>query len=711
MVRRRAWLAAVVVGASTVAAVGGGTAAGGGGATRSQNTAVTVRGVLEELVIDRAADAHIRYAVRGPEGSWWLHGLPEPAPASGSTVAVTGTPGAGNTLQVATIRVTAPPSGELTAAARARSTKVLLLRVFWGSRPPAKPTAATAKRRAITRPRAWFREVSHGRYTVSGGVTPWLRVPRPKNCVDDAFKISDQALGAARRRGIRLERYGRFMFYLPCNAGGLLGFGSRPGNNVWLFNTLDLQVLVHEQGHNLGLHHASARLCKSQAWATVTWSSSCQVDEYGDEIDSMGNRRAGHYSALAKSQLGWLQRATTVTSTRTVDLAPYETTGPGLKAIKIRAGRSTYWLEYRTRRGSDRSMPAGTDGVQIRIPGPEGRTQVLDAGPGSTVNHYDSADVHLPAGSSWTTPNNVRITVTRQTASVATVAIRFGAGAAKAPNAPSSVRAQAGVRAAKVTWTRPADNGAIIRGYRITRSDGATQTVTSFAGAGTSYTWPGLDPTRTYRFSVRALNEAGASGAATSAAVRPLVDTPSAAITGPAQGATVSGLVPITFTAAPNAFTRVPILYASLSVDNVGVHFDYGAPWEPYAWDTRWGVANGNHTIRLTVVDQMSRSVTVSRTVTVANPARTVTITAPADGETVGPDEVSVTYQLTPTTWDWQWVDLLVDGVATWTTAPGDALSFFPSGYEPGTTHVLQVRANDGRQSYVSAPIDVTVTD
>jgi hypothetical protein len=708
MVRRRAWLVAFVVGASAVAATGGETAAGGGGAARSESTAVTVRGVLEEFVIDRVGDAHTRYAVRGADGSWWLDGLPEPTPAAGSTVAVTGAPGAGNTLHVATLRVTAPPTGELTVAARARSTKVLLLRVYWGSRPPAKPTAATAKRKAITKPRAWFREVSHGRYTVSGGVTPWLRVPRPKDCVNDAFKISNQALAVARRKGIRLERYGRFMYYLPCNGGGLLGFGSKPGNQVWLFNTLDLQVLVHEQGHNLGLHHASARLCTSRAWETVTWSSSCEVDEYGDEIDTMGNRRPGHFSALAKSQLGWLQRATTVTATRTVDLAPYETTGPGVKAIKLRAGRSTYWLEYRTRRGSDRSMPAGTHGVQIRIPGPEGRTQVLDAGPGSTVNHYDSADVHLPAGSSWTTPQKVRITVTRQTSSVATVAIRFGAGAAKAPSTPTAVRARAGVNAARITWTRPADNGSIIRGYRITRSDGPTRTVTSFAGATTAYTWSGLDPNRTYRFSVRALNEAGASGAATSAAVRPLLDTPSAAITGPAQGATVAGVVPITFTAAPNASTRVPILYASLSIDNVEVHYDYGAPWEPFRWDTRRDVPNGSHTITLTVADQAGKTVTITRRVTVANPARAVTITAPTDGATVGPGDVDVMYQLAPATWDWQWVELLVDGVATWTETPGTPL-VLPSWIAPGQ-HSLQVRAHDGgSESYVSAPIEVTV--
>ena len=50
----------------------------------------------------------------------------------------------------------------------------------------------------------------------------------------------------------------------------------------------------------------------------MTWSSKCTTIEYGDEIDTMGNRRAGHYNAFYKCRLGWLQRLATVTSTRTV---------------------------------------------------------------------------------------------------------------------------------------------------------------------------------------------------------------------------------------------------------------------------------------------------------------------------------------------------------------------------------------------------------
>jgi M6 family metalloprotease-like protein len=163
-----------------------------------------------------------------------------------------------------------------------------------------------------------------------------------------------------------VSQFGRIIVYLPCSAGFVNGFGMMPGSLIWLFGTLDTQTVMHEQGHNLGLPHASSRICTSRPWGSVTWSSRCQIDEYGDDIDAMGNRQPGHFNAFYKSQLGWLQRSTTVTSSRTVTLAPYETKGRGFKAIRLRAGGTTYWLEYRTRTATDRGMPAGTAGVQIR---------------------------------------------------------------------------------------------------------------------------------------------------------------------------------------------------------------------------------------------------------------------------------------------------------------------------------------------------------
>jgi hypothetical protein len=709
-VKVRAALAAVLIGASAVTAVGvsPNVSARDGSATSSRGETVTVTGDFERVVVETVDGEEIRYAVRGVDRTWWLEGLTGPAPAPGSSVEVTGTPRDKYTLTVAAIEVTGRETAALeTSSAIRGTTRVLVLRAFWGARPPARPTTATARQKVIAASNAWFREVSHRRYSISGSVTPWLRVSNPGDCYGGSGQAGSQALAAAQRAGFRLPSYQRFILYLPCNAGGILGYASLPGQHVVLFNTMDLNVVAHEQGHNLGLGHASSRECRRAKWGAVTWSSRCAVSEYGDELDAMGNRRAGHFNALYKSRLGWLQHSATVRSTRTVTLRPYETTGPGVKAIRLRAGRATYWLEYRTRTGFDREMLPGTAGVQIRYQTGD-RTQLLDAGPGSTTGYYDFADGHLPAGSSWTTPQNVRITVTRQTPSAATVAIRFRAGAPRAPRPPTFVRARALVNAARITWHRPADNGAIIRRYVIRRSDGATRTVARFAGMPASFTWNNLSSRVSYRFSVRAVNEAGTSAAsAPSPAVRPLTDKPSIVINSPASGAAVQGIVPIRITATPNSTTRASIQSVQWCV-RTECTYDYGAPWGQYQWDTR-ELPNGSYTIRATAADSHGRVASASRTVRVSNPTPTVTITSPSAGATVsGPTPVQ--YALSPANWGWNSVELLVDdSPGAWANA-GAALTFNPSSVGPGQ-HTLRVRAYSefGTYQYQSAARTVNV--
>ncbi len=675
-------------------------------AAASRAEPVTVRGVLERLAVETPGGHQVRYAVRSAGQSWWLEDVARGGPATGSEVEITGTPVDEYTLTVRSLRVIGGGQALAIANLAPRSTRVLVVRVYWGARPPARPTTADTQRRVLADSKAWFREVSHGRYTVSGTVAPWLKIAHPGDCYFGAYRALDDAVAATRRAGYDLSQYGRLVLYLPCSAGGILGMAQMPGGVVWMFGNLAKGTVMHEQGHNLGLPHASSRFCQSAGWGPTTWSSRCQLDEYGDEIDAMGNRRAGHFSAPYKSRLGWLLRATTVTSSRTVRLTPYETSGPGLKAARIRARGATYWLEYRTRAGADRSMPKGTAGVQVRLQGGNGQTQLLDAAPGSSAGFDDFADSRLPAGSSWTTPENVRITVTRQTASAATVAIRFGAR----PRAPGSVRRVStvpGVDSVQLRWLRPADNGSIIRRYVITRlPSGAKRTVATTGGTTTSYRWQGLKPNQSYRFVVRAQSQAGTSAAVGSRSVRTLDDHPAVAITGPSAGASVQGIVPIRFTAQPNRHTRSPIQRAVVYVDGRYVGEDWSAPWEPIPWDTR-EVANGRHSVRVTVTDQASRSATATVSVDVRNPTPGVRIVDPTAGEHVV-GTVDVAYVLSPAAWDWESVELLVDGSWSASGSPGDPLSVDTTWLDPGP-HTLQVRASDPRRTVTSSPVTVTV--
>jgi hypothetical protein len=427
-VRVRSALTAAVIGSSALTAVGvspGGANAGGSTvAPRAEvprADTVTVTGTFEQVVVDTVDGEHVRYLVRGTDRAWWLEDLAEPVPTTGSQVTVTGTPLDPDTLTVATLQVRVAAAAPAATAAVRGTTRALVLRAFWGPRPPARPTRAATRRKVITTSAAWFGEVSHGRYSVSGAVTPWLRVPRPSSCLGGSANVGNQALDAAERRGFRLSSFQRFILYMPCDAGGTLGYAALPGRTVVLFD-LGKIVVVHEQGHNLGLYHASSRRC-FRGGRPVMWSRRCRVNEYGDAFDAMGNRRAGHYNAYYKARLGWLNRRATVTSTQTIRLAPYER-GRGFKAIRLRAGRATYWLEYRTRTGADAQMLPGTQGVQIRLQVGQ-RSQLLDAAPRSRVGLDPFADSHLAEGRSWTTPQGVRITVVDQSRRRAVIAIRF----------------------------------------------------------------------------------------------------------------------------------------------------------------------------------------------------------------------------------------------------------------------------------------------
>jgi hypothetical protein len=107
-----------------------------------------------------------------------------------------------------------------------------------------------------------------------------------------------------------------------------------------------------------------------------------------------------------------------------------------------------------------------------------------------------------------------------------------------------------------------------------------------------------------------------------------------AEFTTPAAGATVSGTVTVGLTASGGSGYSY-----RLTIDGTQV-----ATSASYTWNTT-SVANGNHTLAVTVTDSAGRTATSTRTVTVSNAAATpppagaavkVVITQPKGGATVG---------------------------------------------------------------------------
>lgn len=577
---------------------------------------VALRGTYQQLAAVTRTGEHTLHALHTGRGTFWLDLDGRHTPPPGARLDLTGTLD-GSTVSVATMQVTTVSARR--AATAPRSHRMLVMRAYWTAATPKRPSTVQARNLFLARGKSWFEEVSHGRYTISGTVTRWLKIKRPSGCTYGAFTAMDQAKAAARRSGHNLGAYSRFLLYLPCDGGGMVGLGSMPGADLWQFGSLAYDVAIHEQGHNLGVRHANAREC-SAGVAQVTWSDSCATLPYGDTMDVMGNRGPGQFQAFHKKQLGWLQKMATLRGTGSRVLKPHGTTGLGLKALQVRVSQAkSYWVEYRTKFGVDSGFAPQGHGVVVRARTSVGdvEPQLLDLMPGSgyglaggrTYLEWDR--VHLPVGSSWTSPERVRLTTVSQSASGAKVAVQFNAPTPGAPAAPGAVTARPGPRAATVTWSKPVDNGSIITSYVVTASPSSplvpAQTVDSVGGLVRSATFSDLDPTKDYTFSVRARNRVGTSAATTSVPVRPLTDAPTVLLTAPAQNTEVSGPFTATATATPNPGTGSAIDWVEFQVEGPfgweSVSWDGAAPWAAEV-DLTWWFEPGTYRFRAVATDR-----------------------------------------------------------------------------------------------------------
>lgn len=127
----------------------------------------------------------------------------------------------------------------------------------------------------------------------------------------------------------------------------LIGDAATPGGLIILKNNASGFILSHEIGHTLGLGHTNLVRCASGG-GDGAWSG-CSAVEYGGAVDLMSNVDVkGPLNTYHQWRMGIIKNSdiTQVWKSQSVDLK-YTNSPSGTRAIFIRDGKQTYWIEYR----------------------------------------------------------------------------------------------------------------------------------------------------------------------------------------------------------------------------------------------------------------------------------------------------------------------------------------------------------------------------
>ena len=241
---------------------------------------------------------------------------------------------------------------------------------------------------AIAQVSAFWNEQSNGAVSFSfGGYETYT--PNSSTCSPDGLWNNRQlyAFGGAFNRDAWVGT-GKHLLVLTkenaaCEQGA--GFGTLGGDGGVIFTAsglgaeTGLPVLFHEYGHNLGLGHADAAICRtksvdgrSSTFKNVPYTGSdvestnvaCASEEYGDLLDIMGYtvpNAAPHASALERLYLGWTSAVSTKyesaptgsKGSSTSLIALNQSSGVRLIAVTDPRTGERYYVEFRTNAGRD----------------------------------------------------------------------------------------------------------------------------------------------------------------------------------------------------------------------------------------------------------------------------------------------------------------------------------------------------------------------
>ena len=410
-------------------------------------------GVLQVLMEDRTDGARLHFGLQTAAEHLSLH-FAKKSPTNlltGSQVRVKGVR-VGNSLALACCNsgsATGSNSLQVVQAAALPNTlgghNTLVILVNFQDNPGAQPyTVSAVQNTAFTQTSNFYLENSDQQAWLSGDVTNWSTVAvSSTSCSTGTIKSDAQA--AAQAAGYNLSNYSHYVYFMSSNSGcNWWGLASVGGSDVWYNGKygLNLHVFAHEIGHNFGLYHSHSYSCGTQV---ICGSGS--TSEYGDPHDTMAAPYTQglstsvhpHFNSFQKERLGWLNTGgsppiTTVNSSGTYQIGPYEAQDGTAKALKIPLSSSSgtyYYVEFRQPQGFDSYVSNFADivnGVVIHQASPSSgnSSDLLDMTPTSPTSFLHPA---LTVGQSFTdSADGITISPTAVGSTGATIQVTLGGG-------------------------------------------------------------------------------------------------------------------------------------------------------------------------------------------------------------------------------------------------------------------------------------------